>query len=299
MKKIGDYIVYLIFRFFLMLFAMLPFRFFYLVADLNFFLLFRVFRYRRKVVSGNLRLVFPQQTDEWRSRVARSFYHHLTDILMESLKGYTLKPAGLLKRFHVGNIARVREIESNYPNIIVASAHCGNWEWGAMAAPLLTSYRTFGLYKPLSNLFIDRYIRRTRAAHGMHLVSIAETSQMFRHMEAGRNAFFFIADQSPAHNRQAIWTDFFGQSTAWLYGIEKYARKYNLPVFYFGIRRLKRGQYEVFVEEITLNPMQEPPGSITASYAAILEQEVKRSPDDWLWSHRRWKLKPVPGATIG
>lgn len=297
MKRTGDYIIYLIFRFFLLLFGMLPFRIFYGIADLNFFLLFKIFRYRRKVVSGNLKRAFPHQTEEWRARTAHRFYRNLTDILMESLKGYTLSPARLLKRFRVGNIGQVREIEAKYPNIIVASAHCGNWEWGAMAAPLLTSYRTFGLYKPLSNVFIDRYIRRTRALHGMHLVPIAETSQMFRHMEEGQNAFFFIADQSPSNQRQAIWADFLGQPTAWLHGIEKYALRYNLPVFYFGIRRLNRGHYEVFVEEITRQPLQEEPGAITARYAAILENEVKNNPDDWLWSHRRWKMTATRETT--
>ncbi len=292
-----DYLVFLIFRFWVVVLRHSPWFLIYRLSDCMYYILFYVIKYRRKVAVQNLEKIFPEESKAWKFRILQSFYRNLSDIFLESLKGYGMSAEELLSRFQWVNPEKFHEIREKYPRIIVASAHCGNWEWGAMAAPLMMTHRTYGLYKPISNAFIDRWIRQRRAAQGMHLVPIAATSSMF-HTLAHQAAYFFITDQHPSKRAHAIWVKFFGYPTAWLHGVEKYARLYELPVFYFGIRRVGRGRYEVFIHEMALQPSALPHGEITRIYVKLLEKIIQEDPPNWLWTHRRWKYEPLADDKI-
>jgi KDO2-lipid IV(A) lauroyltransferase len=98
------------------------------------------------------------------------------------------------------------------------------------------------------------------------------------------------ADQSPSKPDNAIWVNFMGQETAFLHGIEKHARQRNLPVLFVDIQRVKRGFYTLKMSFITKTPQNTEPGEITSLYAKKLENIIKHKPENWLWSHRRWKL---------
>ena len=62
----------------------------------------------------------------------------------------------------------------------------------------------------------------------------------------------------------------------------------NVPKF-VDIQRVKRGYYELTLEEITDDPTVLEPGEITQRYANMLEKAILKNPQNWLWTHRRWK----------
>lgn len=288
MKQAGAFVVYLFFKAMVKIFSVLPWSVLYRLSDIIRVFLFYLLRYRVKVARSNIERLFPAQSAEWKNHVLKAFYRNLSDIIVESIKGYGMPSHELLKRFNLENPEELSKIEALYPRIIIASAHCGNWEWGAITAPLLLKYTTYGLYKPLANPFIDRWMRRRRAKEGMHLVPISATSSMFRNKDE-KAAYFFITDQHPSRRQKAVWVRFFNSPTAWLHGVEKYAHLYRLPVFYFGIRRLGRGRYKVFIREIASEPEGLPWGEITRRYVRVLEEVITEDPANWLWTHRRWK----------
>jgi KDO2-lipid IV(A) lauroyltransferase len=96
-------------------------------------------------------------------------------------------------------------------------------------------------------------------------------------------------DQSPADPRKAWWTTFLGQETAWYYGLEKYARTYDMAVLYGHIRKPSRGHYVTEYELITDNPRSLPEGAILEACIARLEADIRANPAQWLWTHKRWK----------
>ena len=291
MKHLSQYIVFLLFRLLVLIFKIMPWSIIYVFSGVVYSILFYGLRYRRKVARQNIDRLFPNKSKAWKDATMKAFYRNLSDIFLESLKGYDMSSDELLARFTLENPETLRQIEEKYPRIIIASAHCGNWEWGSMAAPLLMKHTTFGLYKPIANPFIDAWIRRRRAVQGMHLIPISATSSMFRGNGA-MAAYFFITDQHPSRRANAIWVSLLGYPTAWLHGVEKYARLYELPVFYFGIRRVSRGRYQVFIREVARQASSLPFGEITRRYVKILEQVILEDPSNWLWTHRRWKYSP-------
>jgi len=101
--------------------------------------------------------------------------------------------------------------------------------------------------------------------------------------------YFFGADQSPRNTNRSHWMMFLNQDTACITGPEFFARRYRLPVVYFDVQRVKKGYYSVRLEVIEQDSANTAPGEITENYMQTLEKYILKKPEDYLWSHRRWK----------
>lgn len=82
------------------------------------------------------------------------------------------------------------------------------------------------------------------------------------------------------------------QETPFFTGIEKIAKATNYPVIFCDMRVPKRGYYEVKFIKITDNPRETEDLEITNTYIRLLENRLNQAPEYWLWSHKRWKIKP-------
>lgn len=102
---------------------------------------------------------------------------------------------------------------------------------------------------------------------------------------------FMLADQSPARTEINYWAKFLGRETPFYLGMEKIATTLDYAVIYLDIQRRKRGFYEVEIKLITQNAKNTVPLEIRNKYIHYLEDSIRNHPDNWLWSHRRWKFK--------
>lgn len=285
-----DYFTYLLFRINVFFFQFVPFRILYGLADLVFYVVYYIAGYRKKVVFANLRKAFPGKTDQEIHSIARSFYHHLADLLIESMKAFTMPEERVIERYRYRNISMLEDLYRQGKSVICVAAHYGNWEWGGVASGRQLLHKPVGFYKPLSNRSIDRFVRKTRVKGRSELASIMQTAETFRNSYNEPAIFYMVADQSPSSARLAIWVDFLNQETASLHGPEKYARIYNFPVVYAISRKIKRGRYEVDFKMLEPNPSETKTGEITRRFMKVLEEDIIREPRYYLWSHRRWKL---------
>ncbi len=151
--------------------------------------------------------------------------------------------------------------------------------------------KVVGLYKPLSNPWVDKFLKWSRSRSGTILAPIYDTTAAFDRYSNQTAIFLMAADQNPTNPEKAFWVDFLGQETAFLHGPEKHAKKNKLPIVYIDIIRQKRGYYTIVMSELIKDPMIYPEGEITQVYASKVEEMIRRYPPNWLWSHRRWKHK--------
>ncbi len=82
---------------------------------------------------------------------------------------------------------------------------------------------------------------------------------------------------------------FLNQDTACMKSPEFFSKFHNLPVVYFNVQRVKRGHYTVTLKVLTMDPANTESGEITENYMRTLEQIIINKPEDYLWSHKRWK----------
>jgi KDO2-lipid IV(A) lauroyltransferase len=99
----------------------------------------------------------------------------------------------------------------------------------------------------------------------------------------------FGIDQSPGDPRKAHWMPFLNQDTPVVFGAEKYARECDLPVVYGVVRKRRRGYYELEFRDVTDAPATLAHGEIVEKVTQLLEEDIRREPQYWLWTHRRWK----------
>lgn len=286
-----QFFIYIIFLISIYFIAIIPFWFLYQFSNLLAFLFNYVFQYRKKVILTNLRNSFPEKSDKEIKKIAKKTYRNLTDILVESIKGFTISEKQLKKRFTINNPELLNEYFYQGKSIIGVMGHYGNWEWGAIAGSLQIKHKAIAFYKPLSNKYIDRFLKRIRAENGTLLKSIYKTSATFNKYRNQPCIYVLVADQSPSSVKKAYWVNFFHQDTACLHGPEKHARNNNYPVVFLKIQRIKRGYYELTAEKLIEAPAETNEGEITQTYMHKLEEIIREIPENWLWSHKRWKRK--------
>ena len=286
------FFTYILFRLFVIFFYITPFPVLYLISDFFAFLLGKVVKYRYKVIYQNLSNSFPKLNDLEKKKIIKKAYQNITDIMVESIKSFTMTKKQVSKREVVLNPEAFDEYYSQNKNILGVTGHYANWEWAALCSSHYLKHKPVGFYKPLSNKLIDKFMKRNRGKFGMHLTSINITAKSFEEYKDKKAFFVMVGDQSPSRVSQAYWMEFLNQQTACIHGPERYAKKYDLPVFYIDIQRTKRGYYTVEISKITDNPKDLPEGEITKLFMKKLEEKIQKKPEDWLWSHRRWKIKP-------
>ncbi|MBR6250457.1 MAG: hypothetical protein IKR17_04570 [Bacteroidales bacterium] len=265
----------------------------YAAADVIRFVMYRIVRYRRKVVRENLLIVFPEKTDEERRDIEKRFYKHFADYIVETLKNFTISREELLKRMVIVNKDEINEqILHKGQSAFVYAAHFGNWEWFTVW-PYILDAEIHTFYKKQRNKFVNDLTVYGRERTG---VTAVPSAKGYRHMveckQQGKTTFtLIIGDQSPKPVSSKVWVNFFGRETAFLGGPEVIARKLDLALLYPSVVGYKRGYYRVKLIPISLNPKEVDAKELVRRFAALLEDDIRSYPELWLWSHRRWKLK--------
>ncbi|MCF2518090.1 lysophospholipid acyltransferase family protein [Dyadobacter sp. CY351] len=261
----------------------------YKLSDIFRFLIFDIGHYRKQVIFSNLKNSFPTYSDDTIACIARRYYRNFTDIVFETIKLRSISKNDLLGRFELET-----ELLDHYyaqrKNVVVVSGHLGNWEMLNLFASAKLSYQIVVVYHELANEIFEDWFKKVRTKFGTEMVPMKEA--MVRAMAPREKPFLFVLvnDQSPSPDK-AYWTNFLNQDTGIFRGGELIAKRLNAPVLYMGILRdeQKRGHYRSYFKLITENPKKEPTNNILQSQIEYLEEDIKRQPDNWLWSHRRWK----------
>ena len=268
-----------------MMLSRLPFKALYLISDGVAWMLHSLFKYRRSVVEKQLAECFPDWDEATITSTSKEVYRNLADIMVESFKTDRLSKEEMMKRFTVLNPEEMNAVADQGGNSLVLGAHFNNWEWGSVAVNHFFRSTIYGLYKPVANKLINSYINEARMKVGTFMIPIQETRKLFENPLEAPSSVVFVADQSPSNVVDAVWVDFFGKDTACLHGIEKYAEMTGWPVFFWRVYRVKRGHYEVDVTPIRY----EEDGKIIQRYMKLLEEDIRKHPSSWLWTHKRWK----------
>ncbi len=262
----------------------------YWLADLGAWLLEHAFRYRRQVIDDNLRRAFPEKSLDQCAQLRREFYAHLADTTVEIIRAREMSDEAFLSRVEIANPEVITAATASLnQSAIVLTLHQGNWEWMLQRAALEFSIQQAAVYKRLHNAGADRFSHEVRAKRGAQTVEMRTAARnVLKHRRTPR-LIFLIGDQSPGKRERVHWSNFMNQPTAFFAGAESLARATGFPVLFASCRRTTRGQYRIFVEEISMNPKELAEGEIMEQYARLTERAIIAEPASWLWSNRRWK----------
>ncbi len=272
-------------------FAAIPLPLLYGLSSLLAFIAWRVVSYRRHVVLENLRIAFPELDVAGIEALTRQYYRSSGDVLVEVMKSPGLSAGQIRARVRFVNLELIRERLGRGRPVLLIAAHQCNWEWMLQALVLELGYPVDAAYKPLVDPWAEREMQKLRTRFGAHLVPAQQLlAELIRRRQIVR-AIAMVADQEPVASEQKHWTRFLNRDSAFFLGGEEIARKLRYATYFMKMRRISRGHYEMEFELMVDDTERLPGGEFTERYVQLVETQIRESPADWPWSHKRWRLK--------
>ena len=269
----------------------------YALSAFVYFLAYYLVRHRHKVIGDQLAKVFPSKSNAERNALHRRYLKNFCDVLVEVLKSVSMTPGDMVAHVQIRNIDEARKYLDAGKSVMLVTSHLCNWEWLLQGVALQLGYPLDAAYKPLHDQWAERLMLGVRSRFGARLIPAKELLTDFLRRRGVVRALAMNADQAPVSTDKRYWTQFLGQDTAFYIGAEQIARATRLPMMYVSMRRVRRGYYEGELHVLWDGREAVEPNGITERYARTCEVDVLKSPADWLWSYRRWRLqKPLYGA---
>ena len=273
------------------LLSRLPMWALYAFSGFLYFLAYYLVRHRSQVIRTQIAQVFPMKTALERAAIHRQYLKNFCDVLVEVLKSASMSAPELRARIRIVNPAVARTYLEAERSVMLVTSHLCNWEWLLQGIALQLGYPLDAAYKPLHDQWAEKLMLGIRSRFGARLVPAKELLADFLQRRAVVRAVAMNADQAPVSTDKRYWTQFLGHDTAFYVGAEQIARAMRLPLLYVVMRRIERGFYEVEYRLLWDGRETVAVNDITERYARACEIDVLKSPADWLWSYRRWRLK--------
>jgi len=273
------------------LLAGLPLSFLYLLSDIAYPLLYYIIRYRRRLVRENLRYAFPEKSQQELVGIEKAFYRNLCDVFIEAFKCLNITDEEMRRRVEILNTELPERLASEGKNIFMLLGHMGCWEWYQEVGERYSNPRKGAeIYKHIENRYFSSLMHEIRSRWNTTQIEMKQTVRTMLQWNAEGEPFLcgFISDQRPDTKVKDVVT-FLNQQTWYAPGAEELARKVNAELVYLDAEKTSRGHYRLTFKEI--KPNEEENLSrypLSRCFWRMLEQNICRQPEIWLWSHNRW-----------
>ena len=261
-----------------------PLRLHYVWSDLFYVILYHLVGYRKEVVALNLKNSFPEKTESERKEIARKFYHNFADMFIETLYFAHASEKKTNRSFINAILNRSR---TRYGKLRI---NLFNRQLGIQLFRDKLKAKRYYVYKHLESKTFDQYYKKLRS-RGAEPLEMAETyRKLYSCVKSGQQYLaLFISDQRPLAKELYYWVTFMNQDTPVYTGTEKIARNTNAAVVYTEITRIARGHCRLKLE-LLKEDIGVPKGyEITDMFMARLEESIRQYPDQYFWTHKRWK----------
>jgi KDO2-lipid IV(A) lauroyltransferase len=296
MRIVGDYLVFLIVRVLVCIVQCLSLETATAMAKGIARVVYLVDRRHRVVALDNLRIAFGDQYSEsQRSRLVLAVYEHFCRVVVEI--------AFLPRRLRVYNWKRYARIEADPAAMdlllqdrgrIFLTGHFGNWEMGGCLMAMI-GLRTTTIARDLDNPFLHDFVHRFRSWSGQRMVSKKGEFDKIQQTLANRETLVSVADQSAGE--RGYFVPFFGRPASTHKAIALLALEHDAGVTLGYAYRDQPGfHYHIEMSRV-IDPrdyQDDATGalSLTEDFTALLEQAVRKAPEQYLWLHNRWKHQP-------
>lgn len=244
---------------------------------------------RKKIVIKNLKIAFPYLTDDELNRLTKKIYLNICLVLIEILYLPYLNKEQIEKLVKINSDLIDNEYAKN-KGLIFVSAHFGNWELMAIASALKINKTYSIVIKPLRNPYVDDYINQWRTKFGNRIVPLGiSIKNIFRELKE-KHIVALLADQRASINSMEM--EFFGKKTHVYEGPAVLSIKTGAPLIFAIAIRQPDYSYLIELVKIPVPDIEDDNQKayeITKNYIQLLEDYIRRYPDQWFWFHNRWK----------
>ncbi|HEV2971071.1 MAG TPA: lysophospholipid acyltransferase family protein [Pirellulales bacterium] len=294
-KDVGDYLAYLVVRVLICVVQGMRIETCAVVARWLAVLANDVIRLRGRVIEENLRLAFPELSENERRRLARRMWEHLFLMVIEIAHAPRKIHDTTWRRYirFTNQREMMRTLFVDRPKVAV-SGHFGNFELAGYTFGLF-GFDTYAVARPLDNRFLDRFVRTFRSARGQHILAKNGSAGEIAELLERRRTLSVLADQNAGP--KGCWVNFFGRPASTHKAIALFSLSNDAPIMVGFARRLGEPLHfemgtEFIADPRNLAPAERGVKELTQWFTNCLEQVIRRAPEQYWWVHRRWKDSP-------
>ena len=249
----------------------------------------------RRTGDRNLKLAFPEKTEQERQRLLRGTFAGLGRQLGLFSKFATDGRESLLEITRWQGLENLLSARESKQPIILYTGHIGAWEMTSFGLSLKELPFSF-LVRRLDNPKVEEMVDRIRVRFGNETVDKRGAARpMLNILKSGRTLGLLL--DLNALDEEGIFVDFFGVPASTTFLVAKLALRTNAIVIPMFVPWEESGG-KYLVEILPPVPIersgdeQEDIRRLTANLTKVVENYIRRYPDQWLWIHKRWKTRP-------
>jgi KDO2-lipid IV(A) lauroyltransferase len=250
----------------------------------------------RRVGRRNLELALPELSTKTRKRILRRVYIHLGWQLVEFCRMTRYTPENTREWMRTEGLENFLEAQERGKGVLILTGHLGAWELSSFYHSLM-GYPMGMVIRHLDNRWLDEYVNAIRCMHGNFVLSKDDFGRgLLKAMrEGGTVGILMDTNMTPPAGE---FVKFFGMDACTGTGLAHVARKTGAAVLSgFMVWEPDEGKYVLrFGQEVEIPHTEDAAADIlegTQRCTAVLEEWIRRYPDQWLWIHRRWKTRPA------
>ena len=239
----------------------------------------------RRVAARNLAMAFPQLSTAEHSRITDGVFRSVGRVLVAIARFPSID------RIFYGGLENYQAAKAQGRGVLIATAHLGNWELSAFAHALMTEPMNV-MVRPLDNPLVDRLVESRRVLSGNRLIFKKDSVRSVLKALKNNEPVGILIDQNTTPS-EGVFIDFFGKQACAGSAFAKLAAHSQAPVIPgFALWNEQTRRYVIhFLPEV---PITGDTAADTQRIHAVLENAIRKNPDQWMWIHRRWKTRP-PG----
>lgn len=262
--------------------------------------IYHVLPYRRRVIQENIDQVFGERlTAGQKKHLALAYYSHVAKSIKETLQLRYISEAALKNRVEVRGHEHMLRIAEDHKGLLVLTGHFGNWEFAPIGGIL--NFKEFQgkfhfIRRTLGNQKLEHILFKRYYEAGLNVIPKKNSLQRVCDAMEKNHAVVFVMDQHASlNNRDGIAVEFFGKKAGTYRSLATMARHTGVPVVPAAGYRLPDGRHVLeFYEPLIWQDFDNTQESLyqnTRRYNQALERMILAHPEQWMWMHRRWKLK--------
>jgi KDO2-lipid IV(A) lauroyltransferase len=249
----------------------------------------------RRTGLRNLQIAFPEMRVEDRKQVLRIVYRNLGWQLAEFCRMERYTPENTAEWIRYEGLEHFLEAERNGRGVLILTGHLGAWELSSFYHSLI-GHPMGMVIRRLDNRYLDGFVNRIRCLHGNRVLHKDDFARgLISAMRQGETVGILMdTNMTPP---QGVFVEFFGRAACTASGLARVALKTGAAVVPgFLVWEAAERKYVLhFGERIAIEETGDAEADVlalTQKCTGVIEDWIRRYPDQWLWIHRRWKTRP-------
>ena len=241
----------------------------------------------KKIIYSNIKRAIPNIENKELRKISSLMWNNYGRVFAEFMFMKDFRTGKLAQNIEINGMSILEKIKSNKEQVVFISGHLSNFELMAMYLEK-SGINLCAIYRPLNNIFLNKLMESIREKY-ICKNQIKKGIGGLKKLIFLKNKNLSTALMIDQRVSEGILSDFFNEKALTTTIPAQLVKKFNIPVVPVYIERTGGLKFKISINEPVSFPQSSSVESITDDLNKILEKMIIKKPDQWIWSHNRWK----------